>query len=89
MNAVRACILEHVQNQQKWEVGIYTQPTGMGIVRLHKSHVDSVAVVRAGGPVQSGIEYPVVVRFDNVNYAGVATNNFGLKEVEVVTEGGK
>ena len=31
---------------------------------------------------QSGILYPVVVRFDKVNYAGVSTNNFGLKEVE-------
>jgi hypothetical protein len=31
---------------------------------------------------QSGILYPVVVRFENQNYAGVATNNFGLDEVE-------
>lgn len=33
---------------------------------------------------QSGILYPVVVRFENQNYAGVATNNFGLDEVEPV-----
>ena len=31
---------------------------------------------------QSGIKYPVVVRFDTQNYAGVTTNNFGLEEVE-------
>jgi len=31
---------------------------------------------------QSGILYPVVVRFENQNYAGVSTNNFGLDEVE-------
>lgn len=32
--------------------------------------------------LQTGIRYPVVVRFDSVNYAGVATNNFGLDEVK-------
>mmetsp|Transcript_14215 Transcript_14215/g.42944 ORF Transcript_14215/g.42944 Transcript_14215/m.42944 type:complete len:118 (+) Transcript_14215:122-475(+) len=31
---------------------------------------------------QSGILYPVVVRFQSVNYAGVSTNNYGLNEVE-------
>ncbi|KXZ53829.1 hypothetical protein GPECTOR_6g747 [Gonium pectorale] len=30
---------------------------------------------------QSGIRYPVVVRFDNQNYAGVTTNNYALDEV--------
>eukprot|EP00270_Netrium_digitus_P001158 TRINITY_DN11261_c0_g3_i1.p1 TRINITY_DN11261_c0_g3~~TRINITY_DN11261_c0_g3_i1.p1 ORF type:complete len:120 (+),score=21.55 TRINITY_DN11261_c0_g3_i1:137-496(+) len=30
---------------------------------------------------QSGIRYPVVVRFEKVNYAGVSTNNYGLDEV--------
>ena len=33
---------------------------------------------------QTGIRYPVVVRFDKVNYAGVASNNFALDEVKVV-----
>ena len=34
--------------------------------------------------VQSGIRYPVVVRFEKVNYAGVSTNNYSVEEVEVV-----
>jgi len=31
---------------------------------------------------QSGIRYPVVVRFDSVNYSGTNTNNFALDELE-------
>lgn len=31
---------------------------------------------------QTGIRYPVVVRFDKVNYAGVSTNNYSFDEVE-------
>jgi len=30
---------------------------------------------------QSGIKYPVVVRFTKVNYAGVNTNNFSMNEL--------
>jgi photosystem I subunit 4 len=30
---------------------------------------------------QTGIRYPVVVRFESVNYSGTNTNNFGLDEV--------
>merc|ERR1712146_364386 len=33
---------------------------------------------------QTGIRYPVVVRFEKVNYAGVTTNNYALDEVEEV-----
>ena len=34
---------------------------------------------------KSGIRYPVVVKFENVNYAGTNTNNFALNEIiEVV-----
>ena len=35
---------------------------------------------------QSGIRYPVVVRFEKVNYSGTNTNNFAIDElVEVKT----
>ena len=31
---------------------------------------------------QSGVRYPVVVRFEKVNYAGVSANNYALDEIE-------
>jgi photosystem I subunit IV len=34
---------------------------------------------------QSGIKYPVIVRFNNVNYAGVNTNNFAQSELVEVS----
>ena len=33
---------------------------------------------------KSGIKYPVIVRFEKVNYAGINTNNFAEGEVEVI-----
>merc|ERR1719352_1604117 len=36
----------------------------------------TVATIAKGGD-----RYPVVVRFEKVNYAGVATNNFALEEL--------
>jgi len=39
---------------------------------------------------QSGIRYPALVRFENVNYSGTNTNNFALDELkEVVEKDGK
>jgi photosystem I subunit 4 len=36
---------------------------------------------------QSGIRYPVVVRFESVNYAGTNTNNFALDELIEIEKG--
>lgn len=35
---------------------------------------------------QSGIRYPALVRFENVNYSGTNTNNFALDELESLVE---
>jgi len=35
---------------------------------------------------QSGIRYPALVRFENVNYSGTNTNNFALDELKEVNE---
>ena len=35
---------------------------------------------------QSGIRYPVVVRFEKVNYSGTNTNNYALDELVEVQE---
>ena len=35
---------------------------------------------------QSGIRYPALVRFENVNYSGTNTNNFALNELKEVVE---
>lgn len=35
---------------------------------------------------QSGIRYPAVVRFENINYSGTNTNNFALNELVEVNE---
>jgi photosystem I subunit 4 len=33
---------------------------------------------------QPGVRYPVVVRFNTVNYAGISTNNFAIDEIEEI-----
>jgi len=35
---------------------------------------------------KSGIRYPAVVKFENVNYAGTNTNNFALNELTEVVD---
>lgn len=38
---------------------------------------------------KSGIRYPVVVRFENVNYSGVNTNNFAEEELSEISSSSK
>ena len=35
---------------------------------------------------QSGIRYPALVRFENVNYSGTNSNNFALDELKAIDE---
>ena len=52
--------------------------------RISRRVVRLVADLRSPLPrrQQSGVRYPVVVRFEKVNYAGVSTNNYALDEIE-------
>jgi len=43
------------------------------------NHIGTLATVD-----ESGIRYPVVVRFESVNYAGTNTNNFTFNELKLV-----
>merc|ERR1719254_350968 len=45
-----------------------------------------VGNVAAASPPKGAQRYPVVVRFESVNYAGTNTNNFAYDELEEVDE---
>merc|ERR1712008_491561 len=48
---------------------------------------DLGTVAAADPPKKGGVRYPVVVRFEKVNYSGTNTNNFAYDElVEVITQ---
>jgi len=67
------------------ELGVGLRHAARQMLALYQLYTqDNTLITHSFAPLscmQSGIRYPVVVRFDNQNYAGVSTNNYALDEV--------
>ena len=63
--------------------GGYSLAATAFLVSIPVVHLLTTTPPPSSPPTQTaGVRYPVVVRFEKVNYAGVATNNYGLDEVD-------
>eukprot|EP00588_Corethron_pennatum_P022404 CAMPEP_0194325004 /NCGR_PEP_ID=MMETSP0171-20130528/28986_1 /TAXON_ID=218684 /ORGANISM="Corethron pennatum, Strain L29A3" /LENGTH=105 /DNA_ID=CAMNT_0039084011 /DNA_START=139 /DNA_END=456 /DNA_ORIENTATION=- len=56
------------------------------ILRPESYWYNTAGTVAAAGPDNGKERYPVVVRFEAVNYAGTNTNNFNYKELAEIVE---
>jgi photosystem I subunit 4 len=61
-----------------------TKGSKVRILRKESYWYNKVGVV-VSVEKDSTIRYPVVIRFDSVNYSGTNTNNFGLTELTVIS----
>ena len=68
------------------ELGAIKRGSKVRIKRPESYWFNQVGNVAAASP-DNGVErYPVVVRFEGVNYAGTNTNNFAYDELDEVEE---
>jgi len=58
--------------------------TKVRILRKESYWYNQVGVIVSVEKI-SAIRYPVVVRFESVNYSGTNTNNFALAELQEIT----
>mmetsp|Transcript_8677 Transcript_8677/g.9944 ORF Transcript_8677/g.9944 Transcript_8677/m.9944 type:complete len:112 (-) Transcript_8677:277-612(-) len=56
------------------------------VKRVEAYWYNMVGTVAAADKPGTAIRYPVVVRFDAVNYAGATTNNYAYEELEEVED---
>merc|ERR1712194_398105 len=68
------------------ELGAIKRGSKVRIKRPESYWYNTVGNVAAASPAKGAERYPVVVRFEGVNYAGTNTNNFAYDELEEVEE---
>lgn len=78
MNLIR--LLEKLETNENSKTFMVTKGSKVRILRKESYWYNKIGVV-VSVEKDSMIRYPVVIRFDSVNYSGTNTNNFGLVEL--------
>lgn len=78
MNLIR--LAKKLETNEHSKTFMVTKGSKVRILRKESYWYNKIGVV-ISVEKDSMIRYPVVIRFDSVNYSGTNTNNFGLVEL--------